>query len=331
MRGASKRNVHFHEWREHDPRTRAPTRDSRSVCNYESTTGGSCRFHPCSSRNCARIEGPYANGGRGRGKRHEARKRVCHRANTFHRSARRVPRPRFGTTARRYPSNVGASPPVLGPCQWHRAYRARSRSNRGKPSVHEATRLARTEHGRPRSSPALRLAEPRFGGWGGGKRERPSGGGELCEPIEGPSRVSSYTRVPAASFRSVLTHINTRSVCTLTRHPPSPAVFVSSHFFFPSLATLSFSFFFSLLFSLGSALSSSPVVPSVPSSWSLLRSSLLLLLLLFPPSSFLLVVAVVVVVVVNILLLFLFFRYPLPLRSWFVSRSFEGVLLSPLL
>lgn len=226
---------------------------------------------------------------------------------------------------------MGASPPVLGPCQWHRAYRARSRSNRGKPSVHEATRLARTEHGRPRSSPALRLAEPRFGGWGGGKRERPSGGGELCEPIEGPSRVSSYTRVPAASFRSVLTHINTRSVCTLTRHPPSPAVFVSSHFFFPSLATLSFSFFFSLLFSLGSALSSSPVVPSVPSSWSLLRSSLLLLLLLFPPSSFLLVVAVVVVVVVNILLLFLFFRYPLPLRSWFVSRSFEGVLLSPLL
>lgn len=113
MRGASKRNVHFHEWREHDPRTRAPTRDSRSVCNYESTTGGSCRFHPCSSRNCARIEGPYANGGRGRGKRHEARKRVCHRANTFHRSARRVPRPRFGTTARRYPSNVGASPPSL--------------------------------------------------------------------------------------------------------------------------------------------------------------------------------------------------------------------------
>lgn len=249
MRGASKRNVHFHEWREHDPRTRAPTRDSRSVCNYESTTGGSCRFHPCSSRNCARIEGPYANGGRGRGKRHEARKRVCHRANTFHRSARRVPRPRFGTTARRYPSNVGASPPVLGPCQWHRAYRARSRSNRGKPSVHEATRLARTEHGRPRSSPALRLAEPRFGGWGGGKRERPSGGGELCEPIEGPSRVSSYTRVPAASFRSVLTHINTRSVCTLTRHPPSPAVFVSSHFFslrWPPFLFLSFSLSFFL-------------------------------------------------------------------------------------
>lgn len=152
----------------------APTRNSRSVCNYESTTGGSCRFHPCSNRNCARIEGPYANGGRGRGKRHEARKRVCHRANTFHRSARRVPRPRFGTTARRYPSNVGASPPVLGPCQWHRAYRARSRSNRGEPSAHEAARPARTEHARPRSSPALR-----FGGRGGGKRERPSGGGSV--------------------------------------------------------------------------------------------------------------------------------------------------------
>ena len=39
------------------------------------------------------------------------------------------------------------------------------------------------------------------------------------EAIEGPSQVSSYTRVPATSFRSVLTYINTRSVCTLRRHP----------------------------------------------------------------------------------------------------------------
>lgn len=58
----------------------------------------------------SRIHRPYANGRRG-GKRYEARKRVCHRANTFQHGARGVPRPRFGTTARRCPSNVGASRP----------------------------------------------------------------------------------------------------------------------------------------------------------------------------------------------------------------------------
>lgn len=152
------------EWREHDPRERGGY--GGSVCNYESTTGGSCRFHPCSSRNCARIEGRLRQWrARAREEAHEARKRVCHRANTFHRSARRVPRPRFGTTARRYPSNAGASPPVLGPCQWHRACRARSRSNRGEPSAHEA---ARPRFGRPSRAEA--------GGVGGGARGRAVGG-----------------------------------------------------------------------------------------------------------------------------------------------------------
>lgn len=175
------------EWREHDPRERGGY--GGSVCNYESTTGGSCRFHPCSSRNCARIEGRLRQWrARAREEAHEARKRVCHRANTFHRSARRVPRPRFGTTARRYPSNAGASPPVLGPCQWHRACRARSRSNRGEPSAHEA---ARSGSNRARPT-ALRPAEPSRGRRGGGRRERPSGGGNCasrsrvraeCHPI----------------------------------------------------------------------------------------------------------------------------------------------------
>lgn len=175
------------EWREHDPRERGGY--GGSVCNYESTTGGSCRFHPCSSRNCARIEGRLRQWrARAREEAHEARKRVCHRANTFHRSARRVPRPRFGTTARRYPSNAGASPPVLGPCQWHRACRARSRSNRGEPSAHEA---ARSGSNRARPT-ALRPAEPSRGRRGGGRRERPSGGGSCasrsrvraeCHPI----------------------------------------------------------------------------------------------------------------------------------------------------
>lgn len=175
------------EWREHDPRKRGGY--GGSVCNYESTTGGSCWFHPCSSRNCARIEGRLRQWrARAREEAHEARKRVCHRANTFHRSARRVPRPRFGTTARRYPSNAGASPPVLGPCQWHRACRARSRSNRGEPSAHEA---ARSGSNRARPT-ALRPAEPSRGRRGGGRRERPSGGGSCasrsrvraeCHPI----------------------------------------------------------------------------------------------------------------------------------------------------
>lgn len=99
--------------------------------------------------------------------------------------------------------------------------------------------LAKTTDG-PEPSTADRARVPLFdwlnvGGVGDARGPVMGSGG----PIEGPSQVSSYTRVPATSFRSVLTHINTRSVCTLGRHPPSPAVFVSSHFF-PSLATLFF-------------------------------------------------------------------------------------------
>lgn len=101
--------------------------------------------------------------------------------------------------------------------------------------------LAKTTDG-PEPSTADRARVPLFdwlnvGGVGDARGPVMGSGG----PIEGPSQVSSYTRVPATSFRSVLTHINTRSVCTLGRHPPSPAVFVSSHFF-PSLATLFFRF-----------------------------------------------------------------------------------------
>lgn len=54
-------------------------------------------------------------------------------------------------------------PPVLGPCQWHRPYRARSRSNRGVPRGTEGSRAIADrspmrhdgpgpEHGRRRSS-----------------------------------------------------------------------------------------------------------------------------------------------------------------------------------
>lgn len=165
----------------------------------------------------------------------------------------------------------------------------------------EGSRARTKRHDRLEPSTPDRARAPRFGsagGVGGSARGRVVGG--VCEPIEGPSRVSSYTRVPAASFRSVLTHINTRSVCTLTRHPPSPAVFVSSHFF-PSLATFSF-FSFSLSFFLSVPPSLLP--PCFPRCPPLGRCSALLFFLFscfLPRPSFLLVV--VVVVVVDVLLL----------------------------
>lgn len=71
--------------------------------------------------------------------RHEARKRVCHRANTFQRAA-----PEFHDRVSGQ-QHVGTQPwglPVLGPCQWHRPYRARSRSNRARTSVDGGARGA---------------------------------------------------------------------------------------------------------------------------------------------------------------------------------------------
>lgn len=71
--------------------------------------------------------------------RHEARKRVCHRANTFQRAA-----PEFHDRVSGQ-QHVGTQPwglPVLGPCQWHRPYRARSRSNRARTSADGGAREA---------------------------------------------------------------------------------------------------------------------------------------------------------------------------------------------
>lgn len=82
-------------------------------CLYLRIKVRSCRFQPCS----VKLHGLLTNQRAlrqwqtRREEAHGARKRVCHRANTFQRSARGVPRPRFGTTARRYPSNVGAPRP----------------------------------------------------------------------------------------------------------------------------------------------------------------------------------------------------------------------------
>lgn len=73
--------------------------------------------------------------------RHEARKRVCHRANTFQRAA-----PEFHDRVSGQ-QHVGTQPwglPVLGPCQWHRPYRARSRSNRATTKAHEGPRVRST-------------------------------------------------------------------------------------------------------------------------------------------------------------------------------------------
>ena len=94
-----------------------------------------------------------AKGREPRARAREARKRVCHRANTFQRSARAEFHDRVSGQ-----QHAGAQatwgPPVLGPCQWHRPYRARSRSNRGEPRAREASRRAGAERGRARSSPS---------------------------------------------------------------------------------------------------------------------------------------------------------------------------------
>lgn len=65
--------------------------------------------------------------------RHEARKRVCHRARTLSSVPLRSSTTAFRDNSTSVPNRGGL--PVLGPCQWHRPYRARSRSNRVRTSV----------------------------------------------------------------------------------------------------------------------------------------------------------------------------------------------------
>lgn len=233
-------------------------------------------------------KGAYANGGRGRGKRctkHEKEFAIGRTLST-------APRGEFhdrvsGQQHAATQATRGPPPPSLvrvSGIEHAGLVQGRTEGSRARTKRHdrlEPSTADRASAGR---------AEPRPEGWGEAREaER---WGELCEPIEGPSRVSSYTRVPAASFRSVLTHINTRSVCTLTRHPPSPAVFVSSHFF--PFAGHPFFFFLLLLF-----LSSffSPVPPSLllPRCPLLGRCSAPLFFLFssfLPRPSFLLVVVV---------------------------------------
>lgn len=99
--------------------------------------------------------------------------------------------------------------------------------------------------------------------------------GGNSEAIEGPSQVSSYTRVPATSFRSVLTHINTRSVCIHTKTTPAFARGFRFFSFFPLPPPTPFAdhpfLFFSLFLSLF-FLSVVPLLfrPSSAVSWSLL-------------------------------------------------------------
>lgn len=146
------RNVHFHECRQHDPPTRA-SHQMVGVYTYESKSGrvGS---NPVPS-NCAgfsRIEGPYANG------RREGKRRTEHEKEfAIGRTLSSAPRAEFHdrVSGQQHAGTQATwGPPVLGPCQWHRPYRARSRSNRGKPSSREDDRRPRTEYGRPRSSPS---------------------------------------------------------------------------------------------------------------------------------------------------------------------------------
>lgn len=155
--------------------------------------------------------------------RHEARKRVCHRANTFQRAA-----PEFHDRVSGQ-QHVGTQPwglPVLGPCQWHRPYRARSRSNRARTSVDGGARGTPSPVDGTFSVGAQWLAGAE---WRWAKRRAAEGGTRWCltEAIEGLRQVSSYTRRPATSFLCVSTHINTRYVYTGTT-PAFVAVFALS-------------------------------------------------------------------------------------------------------
>lgn len=169
------------------------------------------------------LRPPYANGRR-EGKARSTKKSLPSGSNTFQRAA-----PEFHDRVSGQ-QHVGTQPwglPVLGPCQWHRPYRARSRSNRahtsadggarGAPSPVEGTLL-----GRGPMTSGGRVAGPERGERGVGegtdgrreerKRERKRDNarprrskvsGPKCHPI--PVR-------SATSFLRVLTHINTRYV-----------------------------------------------------------------------------------------------------------------------
>lgn len=153
--------------------------------------------------------------------RHEARKRVCHRARTLSSAPLRSSTTAFRDNSTSVP-NRGASPSLVrvsgidhtGPVQ------GRTERERAPTETHEGPRVRSTVPSR--SGP---------NDWRGqndvGRRGR--GGTRWCltEMIEGLRQVSSYIRRPATSFLCVSTHINTRYVYTGTT-PAFVAVFALS-------------------------------------------------------------------------------------------------------
>lgn len=150
--------------------------DSRPVCtNYESSTGGSCRFVPplLAPQLRANRRGltPMAGAGAGRGTKHEKEFAIGRTLSTAPRGEfhdRVSGQQHAGTQA-----TWGPSPPSLV---------------RVSGIEHTGLVQGRTEGSRARTKPHDRLepstaerarapAEARFGRRGGGRRERPSGGG----------------------------------------------------------------------------------------------------------------------------------------------------------
>lgn len=175
---------------------------------------------------------PYANGRR-EGKARSTKKSLPSGSNTFQRAA-----PEFHDRVSGQ-QHVGTQPwglPVLGPCQWHRPYRACSRSKRARTSADGGARrvpspVDGTLHVRGLITGGGRMGAGR--GRTAGTDERRPGRREMMpatEVIEGLLRVSSYTRRPATSFLRVLTHINTRYVYTGTT-PVFVAVYAPSVLF----------------------------------------------------------------------------------------------------
>lgn len=115
------------------------------------------------------LRPPYANGRR-EGKARSTKKSLPSGSNTFQRAA-----PEFHDRVSGQ-QHVGTQPwglPVLGPCQWHRPYRARSRSNRAHTSVDGGAREAPspvegTLFGRGPMTSGGRVAGPARGGRKGG-------------------------------------------------------------------------------------------------------------------------------------------------------------------
>lgn len=192
----------------------------RNICHIFMLTNS--RFvHESKVQSCT-LRPPYANGRR-EGKARSTKKSLPSGSNTFQRAA-----PEFHDRVSGQ-QHVGTQPwglPVLGPCQWHRPYRARSRSNRAHTSADGGARGAPspvegTLFGRGPMTSGGRVAGPAGGrrgfreGTGGCRGERGDNVRPRRSKVSGPKCHPIPVR-SATSFLRVLTHINTRYVYTGT-------------------------------------------------------------------------------------------------------------------